>query len=1683
MNFQARLLQSSGALVADGNYNVEFKLYNVSTSGSPLWTETYQQTNRVRVANGYLTVNLGSLQAFPNINWDQELWLTMNIGGTDDTTPVWDGEMTPRLKLTAVPHAFTASKLQQTNGANTSTLGFDTQSQSNNILLPDESGTVCLQGSANCGFVSGSAGDFIQNSTSPQTGNFNISGSGTIGGTLSVATIDRATAGTLNIGTTTATAVTIGRISGTVNVAGGNINLQGNTAISAGNTLTVSSGELAITGRSSGSNTALRVNNHTSTGNIFVAQDAATDVFVIADGGSVLSKTNSSTGFQIQNTSATSNLFIADTTNTRIGIGATPANSLLTIGTNTTNAAGGVTFGTDTNLYRSAADTLKTDDTFDAAAFSVGGTAGLAVTCSAGQMLQDQVVVGGIVTSGTCVSGGASSLQGAYNGGNTVLTNDGEDISFTLADTTTDSNFIINVEDGSTGKFAIQSDSNDTFSVDANGNVLSKTVTNSTNAFQVQNANGDSLLNIDSANNVITLGGNNSGELQQWQTTTALPNPRWFSTSAVANGYVYVIGGAQASGDPRDTVYYAKINSDGTVGSWVESTNDLPTNLQAHSTVATNGYIYVIGGNNGSGATTNVYGAKLNSDGSTSPWYPQPSIGAGSYWHKTVAANGYIYGMGGYSGSGNYDDVVRAKVNSDGTLGTWTSLDDLPTGLQSFGTVVANGYIYVIGGYNGSTFSDEIHYAKINGDGSLGTWNTDTDVLPLGLDSLQSVVMNGYVYVIGGHDGTSVQSNVYYAKLEKNGGTGPWQTAVNGLPEVRSQATAVTNNGYMYLIGGRGPALTPTPVNTVYYTSGQRLMVGGSLDLVGLSDSDLADEGSLGGSLTAGNTNIVGTLQVRGDTSFAQSVTVGGNLNVNGSVTFNNDTDSANAFRIQNAAGYDILNVSTAHNGSNGAVQIAEGAYLDLSSGNSEAWLMYEANYLELGVDGNYGVWADQFSFGSFDGSETFFTINEYGDTVFRSGIGDDYEHAFQIQNSGGGVLFNADTENMRIGIGTDTPEVELHIMGQGAGGSGAKLAFGDYDADSQQNVFIGERGSGDSDQMQIQGRNGIVFTTGENAQHINLEIDSVGAAYFQNTVDSTIGFGIYSTDDTEFFRVDTLNGDVHIGTRLLNVDTDKDYVISNGTASVANEIPNSSFESDITSVSGRSGYESDSGNIDTSGNNARTGYHAMRVPAAGAFVGAGVTKVFDVSPGEQLYFRGWVKTSSGTNGQGGFYLACYDRDWDNPTWHNSDWTNPGTTWALRSITLTVPAGCAKMVISMTVRDNSTTGNWYFDDLYLTRSGFESPALFKNAEDSDEAFQVQNSAGDTLLNGDTENMRVGIGTNTPREALHVMGPDTANNGGKGRIVIGDYCHEDDVTCTESGSNVFIGEYYVRGSTNFEDIDTDKLQMQGKLGLLFTTGIEADKINLEITGNGSARFQNTTDSTTAFRIQRSVSAGGGNVLTADTTNNRVLIGSATSPTLSSAQLVVTVAEVQSTLRVGNATNGISFNDTATGESGKLRLYGTARNTKKITLSPEYAGAVLSGTGIGSMTSGVDWSAGKNYYRWTSTQSTLQWYEIVIAVPLPSDWSEWAPGTAAMSIETWRPDGGGQGEIRVYDTNGDEDFYVDDIDDVYNTWVPYNFDLSNTGYVADGKMYIRVALGAENSSSFQIGDITLTYLSKY
>uniref|UniRef100_A0A6M3JLY5 Uncharacterized protein n=1 Tax=viral metagenome TaxID=1070528 RepID=A0A6M3JLY5_9ZZZZ len=86
--------------------------------------------------------------------------------------------------------------------------------------------------------------------------------------------------------------------------------------------------------------------------------------------------------------------------------GADTAALWLGSGADNTDAANGIMFGSskDTNLYRSAANTLKTDDAFSAASFSVGATAGTDESGSGTITTFTCTIVKGIVTAFAKVS-------------------------------------------------------------------------------------------------------------------------------------------------------------------------------------------------------------------------------------------------------------------------------------------------------------------------------------------------------------------------------------------------------------------------------------------------------------------------------------------------------------------------------------------------------------------------------------------------------------------------------------------------------------------------------------------------------------------------------------------------------------------------------------------------------------------------------------------------------------------------------------------------------------------------------------------------------------------------------------------------------------------------------------------------------------------------------------------------------------------------------------------------------------------------------------------------------------------------------------------------------------------------------------------------------------------------------
>jgi hypothetical protein len=99
ISYQGTLTEPGGQPV-DGDLDMTFGLFDVSTGGTALWTEAHNGANSVPVSEGLFNVLLGSLSPIPSTVWDSaSLFLEVTVGGE---------MLAPREAVGSVPHALYA---------------------------------------------------------------------------------------------------------------------------------------------------------------------------------------------------------------------------------------------------------------------------------------------------------------------------------------------------------------------------------------------------------------------------------------------------------------------------------------------------------------------------------------------------------------------------------------------------------------------------------------------------------------------------------------------------------------------------------------------------------------------------------------------------------------------------------------------------------------------------------------------------------------------------------------------------------------------------------------------------------------------------------------------------------------------------------------------------------------------------------------------------------------------------------------------------------------------------------------------------------------------------------------------------------------------------------------------------------------------------------------------------------------------------------------------------------------------------------------------------------------------------------------------------------------------------------------------------------------------------------------
>ncbi|MBL1277505.1 MAG: hypothetical protein COB30_015595 [Ectothiorhodospiraceae bacterium] len=289
-----------------------------------------------------------------------------------------------------------------------------------------------------------------------------------------------------------------------------------------------------------------------------------------------------------------------------------------------------------------------------------------------------------------------------------------------------------------------------------------------------------------------------------WKETSIMNEPRAGAATVIHNNFIYMIAGIDGRDFLRSTEY-APIMADGRIGEWKLGPR-LIEERGFTEAVIKNNFIYVVGGGkgvNGKQLLTTVERAKINSDGSLGPWRQEGQRTVlPRRCTKLSLVGDYLYSFGGYGGT-LLDSVEFSKIAEDGSLGPWTMASEamtLPRYVNSVKT--ANGATYVIGGHdqNKGVGIADVEWARPQADGDIHSWKP-TNPLITGRYGLASAKHGKTIYALGGLTGLEYLRSIEMTQALPGGGLAPWkETTKMNVP--RATFSAVTHNGYFYVLGG-----------------------------------------------------------------------------------------------------------------------------------------------------------------------------------------------------------------------------------------------------------------------------------------------------------------------------------------------------------------------------------------------------------------------------------------------------------------------------------------------------------------------------------------------------------------------------------------------------------------------------------------------------------------------------------------------------------------------------------------------------------------------------------------------------------------------------------------------------------------------------------------------------------------
>jgi hypothetical protein len=282
--------------------------------------------------------------------------------------------------------------------------------------------------------------------------------------------------------------------------------------------------------------------------------------------------------------------------------------------------------------------------------------------------------------------------------------------------------------------------------------------------------------------------GRSTALLDPWITTPpnlSLPTPANNNGDvglATTNTAVAAIGGWNGSTFIANT--YAAPLSTSTIGSWMAGPSYPTAAAEVAASVTPDGYLVGAGGLYGSSSfSPSVYSASFSAAGTIGAWSQQSALPVGLAAPALVAAsNGYLYVVGGTGTNSVVATVYRASAKN-GIVSNWTQLGAYPLALMLIGLVEIDGYLVGVGGFTGLTGVANVYAAQILDNGDLGSW--------MAWPSLPDVVSYPGVAIVNNSIVVVTQGNAWSLNVATSGPAKAWITQPAPPSTTRAQANLI----------------------------------------------------------------------------------------------------------------------------------------------------------------------------------------------------------------------------------------------------------------------------------------------------------------------------------------------------------------------------------------------------------------------------------------------------------------------------------------------------------------------------------------------------------------------------------------------------------------------------------------------------------------------------------------------------------------------------------------------------------------------------------------------------------------------------------------------------------------------------------------------------------------------------